>query len=241
MVISHVKKFVVLAPWKTASSTLRARLAQYDESCYNPFYDYNVHLQRVVHQHLTCADFAALPESRLSYFLATFVRNPYDRVYSGFLQIQRDMVEQPSAVFPMPFVRELVMSQLDANRAQLAAAGFEFDQWIQLLKDFQIYEAGHNSSLPLHPANYWTHLAGKQVANFIGKVESFEADFSTLCSILGIDEPEKINHNVSNSTSERSGDRPGYRYLHLMNRSSIEKINRLFRDDFELFGYEMAH
>jgi hypothetical protein len=150
------------------------------------------------------------------------------------------MVEQLSATFPTPLVRELVMSQLDANRTQLTATGFDFDRWIQSLKDFQIYEVGHNSSLPLHPANYWTHLAGKQVTNFVGKVESLEADFSTLCSILGIDEPERINRNVSSSTSERSSDRTGYRYLHLMNRSSIEKINRLFSDDFELFGYDMA-
>ena len=241
MVISHRKKFVVLAPWKTASSTLQARLAQFDESPYNPFYDYNVHLQRVVHQHLTCADFAALPESRLGYLVASFVRNPYDRAYSGFLQVQRDIAEQPSASFSTPFVKELVMRQLEANSAQLTAAGFDFDRWIELLSEFQIHEVGHNSSLPLHPGHHWTHLAGKQVASFIGKVESFETDFSVLCSILGIDEPEKASRNVSNATSEKCSNRFGYRYLHLMNRRSIQKINYLFKEDFELFGYDMVY
>lgn len=239
MVISHKKKFVVLAPWKTASSTLTARLVPFDESSYSPFYDFNIHLQRVVHQHLTCADFVGLPESRLGYLVASFVRNPYDRAYSGFLQIQRDLVEQPVASFPTSLVKELVMRQLDANRAQLMAAEYDFDRWIESLKDFQIYEVGHNSSFPLHPGNYWTHLAGKPVADFIGKVENFEADFSKLCAILGIDEPERTSHNVSNVISGKPGSQFGYRYPHLMNRSSIEKINRLFKDDFELFGYEM--
>ena len=240
MIISHAKRFIIFAPWKTASSTLSARLASYDEGLYNPFYHYNLHLQRVVHQHLTCADFAALPESRLGFFVASFVRNPYDRSYSGFLQIQRDIVEQPLAAFPTPFVRELVLQQLEANRAQLAAARWDFDLWMASLKDFQVFEVGHNSSLPLHPANYWTHLGGRQLANFIGKTEKFEADFSTLCSILKIDEPERINRNVSNTSELKSSNERGYRYIHLMNRRSIEKINHLFRDDFELFDYEMV-
>ena len=38
MVISHVKKFVILSPGKTASSPCR----QYNEGTYNPFYDYNI-------------------------------------------------------------------------------------------------------------------------------------------------------------------------------------------------------
>ena len=240
MIISHSRKFVILAPWKSASSTLHARLAQYDENRYNPFYDYNDNLQRVVHQHLTCADLAALPEGHLGYYLASFVRNPYDRVYSGFLQIQRDMVEQPTVTFSKPFVRELVMRQLDANRTQLAAANFDFDRWVSSLREFQIYEVGHNSSLPLHPAHYWTHLAGRQMVDFIGKVESFDEDFSNLCAQLGLEEPEQINRNVSEDISLGSSSRFGYRYLQRMNKSSIDKINVLFRDDFELFSYVAA-
>lgn len=239
MVISHAKKFVVLAPWKAASSTLCARMAAYNESPCNWFYDYNVHLQRVVHQHLSCADFAGLPESQLGCFVASFVRNPYDRVYSGFLQIQRDVVEQPKAAFPAPWINSLVQRQLDANLGQLSGADFDFDQWVQSLQAHQVYEAGHNSSLPMYPGHYWTHLAGKQMADFVGKVESLEADFSTLCSILGVAEPDKMNVNVTDGTSEKTGDRPGYRYVHLMNRSSIDRINDLFRADFDLFGYDV--
>jgi hypothetical protein len=241
MLISHQKRFVIFAPWKTASSTVQARLATYDEGGYDRFYHFNPHLLRVIHQHLTCADFSMLPESRLGYLVVSFVRNPYDRAYSGFLQIQRDMVEQPQAPFPSPDVRELVMRQLDANREQLVAANFDFDQWVELLKDYQVYETGHNSSLPLYPAHYWTHLAGKRVADLIGKLENFEEDFAQICSTLHIEQAERTNRNVTDpSTLERSST-AAYRYANRMSSRSIEKINRLFRQDFELFGYEMVH
>src|SRR5579871_6410130 len=117
VLISHKKKFILFAPWKTASQTLRLRLGKYDESPYSPFFNFNPTLNRVVHGHLTCSDFLALPEAKLKYFKATFVRNPYDRVYSGFIQLQRDIREQRQATFQFPWVRDLVMSQLDENLA----------------------------------------------------------------------------------------------------------------------------
>ena len=94
MIISHAKRFVMLLPWKTASQTMVLRLSQYNESPYNRFFYFNAHLNRVVHQHITCADFACLPESKLGYFLASYVRNPYDRAYSGFRQLQKDIKGQ---------------------------------------------------------------------------------------------------------------------------------------------------
>ncbi|WP_199920165.1 sulfotransferase family 2 domain-containing protein [Polynucleobacter asymbioticus] len=85
----------MMLPWKTASQSLVIRLAHLDQSPYSKFFSFNTHLNRVVHQHLTCADYLNLPEAKLDYFLASFVRNPYDRVYSGFRQIQADIVAQP--------------------------------------------------------------------------------------------------------------------------------------------------
>ena len=73
MILSHPHRFVLLAPWKTASSTNNARLGHYNESRYSQFYDYNPYLQRVVHQHITYAEFAMLPECREGYLCAAFV------------------------------------------------------------------------------------------------------------------------------------------------------------------------
>jgi hypothetical protein len=142
VIISHKFRFVLLLPWKTASSTCYERLVAHNDSPYSRFFYFNPFLQRVVHQHITYPEFAALPEGRKGYCSAAFVRNPYDRVYSGFLQLQRDIQQHPTAEFPAPWIKALVMQQIAENFAQLAAAGFEFDRWFGLIEEHQIYEVG---------------------------------------------------------------------------------------------------
>lgn len=240
MIISHAKRFVILAPWKAASSTVRVRLGAYCESPYSSFYHLNPTLDRVVHRHLTLADFAGLPESRLGYLTAAFVRNPYDRVYAGFHQLQKDIVEQPHAVFPDEHVRELVLGQLAANHSQLRRAGFEFERWLALIEHRQVFEAGRNSSLPLHPSHYWTHRDGVQAIDFLGRVESFEADFERLCATLGVPPASRVNANVGESGAPLAGGRHGYRHAQRMSRRARRRIEELFAADFELLGYPRA-
>jgi hypothetical protein len=237
MIICPSKRFVILAPWKTASTTIRARLGSYCESPYSVFYYFNPTLKRVVHQHLVYADFAALPEARRGYRTAAFVRNPYDRVYSAFGQLQRDIREQPSAEFPSEAVRRLVMAQLTDNFAQLSRARFDFDEWLGLIDDHQVLEVGRNSSFPLHPAHYWTHHEGEQAVDFIGRVESFEPDFDRLCETLGVQAEGRVNANVGSPEEVPVGDQHGYRYVERMSPRARSRINELFHDDFELLGY----
>ena len=233
MILSHVHKFAILLPWKTASSTLHARFEGLNESPYSRFYYFSPHLNRVVHQHITCADFSAFPESRLGYATATFVRNPYDRVYSGFIQMQRDLRDQGLAAFPAPWIKELVLRQLEVNRAALARADCNFDRWVAGLSEADVYDVGRNATLPLHPVHYWTHLTGEKYVSFIGRVEVFEADLKAFCAQVGIAEPERIDRNVSGGPGD-SGD---YRYAAAMRAGTRDKIERLFIDDFALFGY----
>ncbi|HYZ61659.1 MAG TPA: sulfotransferase family 2 domain-containing protein [Acetobacteraceae bacterium] len=226
----------MLAPWKTASSTLHERLVPYNESIYSRFYYFSPFLNRVVHQHITCTEFAAYPESTRDYLVASFVRNPYDRVYSGFIQLQRDIREQPDAPFPAEWVRALVVRQLTENLDQLRRADFDFDRWVDSVTEYQVFEVGRNSSFPLHPGHYWTHVVGQEYARFIGRVESFEADLDRFCREVGIEVPERRNQNVSEGGLGRSNG--AYRYASRMARRSIDKINALFEQDFDLFGYE---
>jgi hypothetical protein len=237
VIISHKARFVLLLPWKTASSTSHERLVAYNDSPYGRFFYFNTFLQRVVHQHITYPEFAALPEGRKGYFSGAFVRNPYDRVYSGFLQLQRDIQQHPTAEFPAPWIKALVMQQIAENFAQLAAAGFDFDRWFGLIEEHQIYEVGRNSSFPLHPAHYWTGLDREQNVNFVGRVENFDHDFSAFCSNVRVTPADVPNSNVSNVVVDVSTTASS-RYLSKMNTASISKVNALFSVDFELFGYK---
>lgn len=235
MIICYSRKFLMFMPWKTASSTMGARLKPFNESPYSAFYAFSPHLNRVVHQHITCAEFQAFPESRQDFFIGSFVRNPYDRVYSGFLQLQRDIQGQPGSAYPADWVRALVKRQLADNLAQLFRADYDFDRWLDSVTEDQVYEVGRNTSFPLHPAHYWTHLDGKPYAAFIGRVENFEADLDAFCRRVGIDSPDRTNRNVSEEAPPPA-DRP-YRHIDRMSRRSLDRINQLFRDDFDLFHY----
>ncbi len=236
MIISHAKKFIILVPWKTASSTLHARFEALNESPYSRFYYFSAHLNRVTHQHIGCAEFATYPEANLGYTVAAFIRNPYDRVYSGFIQVQRDLEHQRQAPFPAPWIRDLVLRQLDENQAQLVRADGDFDRWVAGLTEDQIRCVGRNTSLPLHPVHYWTHLCGEQYVSFIGRVENFESDLSSFCHRVDVALPSPINRNISGGSTPFAGE---YRHAAAMNAASINKINNLFREDFELFGYRM--
>ncbi len=238
MIISHRHRFVMLSPWKAASSTIRLRLNSYDEGPHSGFFHFNTYSNRVVHQHLTLADFRLLPESQLGYTTAAFVRNPYDRAYSGFIQLQRDIAELPKVAYPSEWIRELVTAQLAANARRIIAAGYDFNQWILTLPEYEIHEAGRNTNMPLHPAHYWTHAQGQQSVDFVGKVENFEADLERLCTRIGIPLPAKENANVTDALQDPS--LLGYRYVSRMSRGAIDRINRLFAEDFATFGYEQA-
>ena len=238
MIISHQKRFAMFRPWKTASQTTSLRLQRYNDSPYDEFYHYNRYLNRVVHQHITFADFACLPESGLGYFTASFVRNPYDRVYSGFRQLQKDIQNQPHRGFPTPWIRDLVMAQLAETREQLTKAEYAFDNWMALVKEEQIYEIGRNTAFPLHPAHFWTHIAQTKVVNFIGRVETYEMDFQRFLSHVGIDDLPGRNANVVELDGASASNPFGYRYVARMDPRSIGKINYLFERDFELFDYE---
>lgn len=238
MIISHLKRFVMLRPWKTASQTMTVRLEAYNESPYDPFFNFNPYLNRIVHQHVTCAEFACLPESTLGYLTGSFVRNPYDRVYSGFRQLLKDAREQPATPFPNGWIRDHVMKQLAENLAQLVQARYDFDDWLDRVADDQIFEIGRNTNFPLHPAHYWTHLAGRRLVDFIGRVENFESDFQDFLARVQIVDAVPANANVVDLEGSAADNPFGYRYVDRMAPRSIEKINHLFELDFDLFQYE---
>ncbi len=130
------------------------------------------------------------------------------------------------------------MKQLAENFAQLCAAQFDFNKWLDIICDEQIYEIGRNTNFPLHPAHYWTHIATKQAVDFIGHVENFEADFQELLSYIGVEMVQTINTNVVELEGNARYNFFGYRYTDRMSVRSIQKINRLFEQDFDLFNYE---
>jgi hypothetical protein len=237
MLLIPDSRLALLSPWKTASQTLQARLGPLAERPYPALPDFNASLRRVVHQHLTLADWDALAGNRSGFELAVFVRNPYDRVVSGFRQLLRDIQVLPRLRHPSPLVAGLIAEQSARVYAGLSSAGFDLNRWFDALPLHALHEAGHNVCLPLHPATYWTHRDGRLRADFIGRVEDFERDFERLRARYRLPE-------TANAVANRSSDLPakadvhGYLYTHLLTPRTIARINAVFAQDFALLGYE---
>ena len=236
MIISYAKNFVMFAPWKTASTTLHTRLNPFNESPYDRFFHFCPFLNRVVHQHITCAEFLAYPESRRDFLVGSFIRNPYDRAYSGFVQLQSDAQAMMKMPFPAEWIRSLVKKQISENLLQLYRAEFDFSAWMMSVAEEQVFEVGRNTNFPLHPSHYWTHVGGRQYASFIGRIETFEQDLDEFCAQVGIEIPARMNENVR--TEAAASPARQYRYTERMSREAIDKINFLFDEDFKLFGYD---
>ncbi|WP_440903786.1 sulfotransferase family 2 domain-containing protein [Catenovulum sp. SX2] len=75
-------------------------------------------------------------------------------------------------------------------------------------------------------AYYLKDNKGKVRADFIGKFESIEQDFFNLMNKLRLD--TQLSH--SNRTKQKTELQ--------VDESNIEKLKRVYREDFELFGYE---
>lgn len=225
-----------MSPWKTASSTCHDTLESYNESSYDRFFEFNPYFNRVVHQHLTLAELLALPEGQMGYKIGAFVRNPYDRAYSGFIQIQHDYNNQPTAQFQASWIRDLVCQQISENMSRVIQSGFDFNEWIEILPDYEVFDVGRNTNMVLHPAHYWTHVNGRQRADFIGKVEDFENDFGRFCEFVEIEPPAIVSSNIAEPAFNRSSG--GTKYGSRMSRRALDRLNELFHADFDLFGYE---
>lgn len=239
MILCPDQHLAVLLPWKTASQTLKKRLGHLNHSPYPDYYYFNSTIGRVVHQHITLSDFQQLPECRPETILAVFVRNPYDRVFSGFLQMVKDLKTQPRRMISDPLVRRQVLSQLQVNFDGLKAASYDFNQWFQNLPDYFFYDRARNTSLPLHPITAWTHSAGVLRAQFVGRVESFEFDFQRLCRRFNLENVGQENENVSfDGLASLPAIAGKCRYLHFFQSNTIARVNEVFGDDFKYFGYQ---
>ena len=59
-----------------------------------------------------------------------------------------------------------------------------------------------------------------------------------LCTKLSLEDMGTGSHNVDVEALEGGQGRDAYKSAKLMNAASIRRINQLFRDDFDLFGYD---
>jgi Sulfotransferase family len=210
------------------SSAVRTRTLQ------ATFY-FNPILQKLRNQHHTYADYLLLPQSKQGHQVATFVRNPYDRVVSGFMQLCRDASVIPQLQFADRDMKLFILDQVAQNTQDIIRSSYNLNAWFLNLSPYKILDSTSVTFL-LQPAHIWTQL-GNQKIDFIGKVENFEADFEKLKSRYGIGPTslESVNQSDLKATAVPAAP---YRYAQRLHSKTIARINDIFSQDFELLGYD---
>jgi hypothetical protein len=181
--------------------------------------------QRFARGHVTyeIGELVVPPEVMDGYFKFVFVRGPYDRLFSAWndltrshstmLQRFRHTELKDFNVFVKTRLREDVFVDGEINEA-----------W---LDQDTIY-------IHFYPQFLFACKDGEIRADFIGRLESFTADFENLAVRLGLGDVPMVTRHVK----YRGNLKTASRYLDRYDQESIEIVNELYGRDFELFGYE---
>jgi len=213
VVISHRHRYLYFVVPKCASATVRQSLA--------PYTDIGYPVTKGV-QHQTIRQFLATGDAALfdqDYLRFTFVRNPYDRIYSGYVQDRHAATQ--------------------SARWQRAKAPI-FDA---IGDDFNRYMLEHVRHATLAdtwdwicfcPMHEFAYRDGELALDFVGRAETVEASLAELSRRLQVPITKATDVNVNVEPTQ------GLKYLDRYDRATLALVNSLYREDFERFGYAMV-
>ncbi len=216
MNISHRHKYLYFVIPKCGSASVRHALQAFTDEGYP--------VTQSIGQHVPYDRFwsqYADAERCRDYRTFTFVRNPYDRVYSAFLQ-------------------DFSVSQRYESWSRLKTPIFD-----QTGNDFGAYMRDHVAHANLSsgawmnfcPMVAFTHHDDRMVLDWVGRAETLADDVERLGVFLGVT-PEPVARY--NDLGQRVGAAPVEgKYRRYFARDAVEQINELYRADFEAFDYAM--
>ena len=232
MIISDQKKFIFFHNAKAAGSTLHHALLPFQSE--RPEFDFHSsdpfvveHTQQLIWRgHITAAQlqgYEFFPSIR-DYFKFCFVRNPYDRTYSAYLQHKAGICGS----------RQLAQPLL----CQQIKQGFNF-----YIQNYLARKHVENNVLyhTFIPQSLYAYPDGERFVDFIGYAERFDLDVRALSSELDLGEFSPESRNIR--SAPRSSCDPhemqlsDYKYLDMYDSNSIAVVNAIYADDFENFGF----
>jgi len=192
---------------KSAGTSVRKILQKYaiaDHPFAGEYQVYIESLDRTVEWfHLTAADARDVLPQPNGTFRFGFVRNPYDRFFSSFNE----------------HCYQHQLKELDINQfiLQLDRMSLRYD-----------WRYTH-----LCPQHYFFYVGNRCVADFIGRFERLDQDWSFIQRTLGM-EPHPLGRFKKTDRYEN------YRKFTLedLSEASLKKLDELYSRDFDLFGYQ---
>ena len=135
------------------------------------------------------------------FYKFTFIRNPWDRIISQFAYMQQ-----------RPDLMEYIGMNIDT----------EFKSYLGLIQQKE-----HVQWMPQY--KFILDGEGTLLVDQIGRLESFETDFSSILAALKLDQSEEAAHlNRSNRKSLNE---------YYSDREAVEMVADIYAKDIELFGY----
>lgn len=199
MIIDNERKFIFVAVPKTASTTVH-KLLNVLGNKQDPY------LQEKYHYPIK--DILRESNDISNYFTFGFSRNPWDRLYSSWLEFTRnkDHLATWSSELPKEFstFEEFVL-------------GFENSQW--------------SKEIHFQPSSWYLYNNNRPL-DFIGKYENFSKDLKTVFEKLNI-----VNIDWSNLPHTRKTKRDtDYRIYY--NKKTLKIVEHFYKDDIINFGYK---
>ena len=153
-----------------------------------------------------------------SYFKCGFVRNPWDRIVSGYyngIQAKDHIQVWSSGLSKYKSFSHFVLDLPNSY----------WKEWVHFA-----------------PCSNFLTVDGEVAVDFVGRMETFEDNYIYLCDKLGVTSPFKshdkdILENAKYiSHARKSLRKAGYRKYY--NSKTKEIIRELYKEDIERFGYE---
>lgn len=218
MVISDRYKYLYFVIPKCGSATARHALEPFTDIGY-PVSNFAEHvtIQKFLDKYDDAGRFA-------THFKFTFVRNPYDRIYSGFRQDMYASTQWDHWIKAKKPIFDIIGDDFNAYMLDYVARADVVHGW---------------DWISFCPMIEFTHRAGRPALNWIGRTETLDRDLAALATRLGITFSEVRNFNVRVPQSEVP---PGaLKYRDCYTRGTVALVNQLYADDFAAFGYPMLN
>ena len=220
--ISLKDKYVWFKNPKVASSTLDLTL-QMNELRETPYVQHRPHAPLEMSVYIKPYQ---LPDEQLEILLSveeylqfTFVRNPYERLVSAYLD--KIMNETPQ--------KKNLLELLGRNPEPLDQK-FTWEEFV----DAVCTHAPNEQDQHWMPQIYTTNA--KWITHqFIGKMETFDSDFRKLAQLLNIDIDRHYKYHAPHKTTASTSWKDFYKDENLR-----KKVHSYFEADFDTFGYSKS-
>lgn len=153
-----------------------------------------------------------------AFYRFTFARNPYQRVFSAY--VDKIAGDKPNKV------QILKYAGLDTKDI---AQKVTFEQYIDALADIKPNKMDRHWM----PQSLLTCVKYLKY-DFIGKIENFNEDLKVVFEHINLDIDDYYTYYAPHKNRKKASIKD-----HLSSQETLDKINLIYKDDFEAFDYDM--